>query len=1040
MKIYQKLCLWLLCLTLSATLHAQNITISGKISDEKGQPLEGASITSKDGKHSAVSNKEGFYSISVSNTIKELVYSFIGHDPQTITIGSKTIINVRLAESSQLMNEAIVIGYGTVKKSDLTGSVQRLSADELIRENPINIVQAMQGKLSGVNITQNDGAPGAGLSMRIRGSNSFTGGTEPLYVIDGVPFNNSNSGATPAAIGDDEKQTLNVLSFINVNDIESIDVLKDASATAIYGARGANGVVIITTKKGKAGKDRIDFNSNASISQVSKKLDVLNPYDYVQYQNLAYANMDKYDGTTSNLPFPNIEQYKDLDINWQNRVFRTGLSQNYSIAIAGGNENGTHSISFNYIDQEGIITNSNYNKLGISLNLHRNVGSRIKIGTSTTISRSYTHGVKTGTDKSDAASAGVIRSLMTYPTHNSVIEAFDGDGADYFITNPVIYVNDVLNKVTNLNLFTSNYLEVKITNALKFRQNIGFNYSSGLRDQYYPTSVYEGFSMKGWGLKADNIWNSLLSESLLTYTETFGNHSLNVVGGVTYENINSQWKRAEAKTFTNDFLRNENLEMGEVVMPVVGSRAEVTNISHLGRINYSYDDRYLITASFRNDGSSKFGDNNKFGFFPSAAVAWKVINEDFMKNVNTLSDLKLRLSYGVTGGAGIPSYGSLPKLVVNNYPFNGNLQSGLAYDVYSGPPNPDLRWERTEAYNVGLDFGILNNRITAVIDAYTKTTNDLLQYVSIPNSTGYTRKLINAGSVRNRGVEFMINAEVLKQKNFTWNSSFNISFNRNKILSLGGEHTQQFAGNISTSDAPFIQMVGQPIGALWGYIEDGYYDNEAEVLHDLQYTHQAPEIIRRMVGEIKYKNLDNDPSSITIDDRTLIGDVNPDYIFGFTNQFKYKNFDLSIFINGVQGNDIINMNKRFNANLGGNKNITYDMWNSAWAEGQDNSNVQNPKVMRQFWRSFLFSRRFVEDGSFVRLKNITVGYNLPLKNTEVIKSLRVALGVNNLLTITNYSGYDPEVNSYGDNPALFGVDLGGYPNARSYSLSLRCNF
>lgn len=1040
MKLYRKLCLWLLCLSLTATLHAQNISITGKITDEQGQPLEGASVSSKDGRFTSVSDKEGKYAISLPNTIKELVFSFVEKEAQTINIGNKTVINVRLQPNQQLMNEAIVIGYGTVKKSDLTGSVQRLSAEDLIRENPLNVVQAMQGKLAGVNITQNDGSPGAGLSMRIRGSNSFTGGTEPLYVIDGVPFNNSNSGATPAAIGEDEKQTLNILSFINPNDIESIDVLKDASATAIYGARGANGVVIITTKKGKAGKDRVDFNSNAGLAAVSKKIDVLNPYDYVQFQNLAYENANIFDGAGLTLPFQNIEEYKGMDINWQDQVFRTALSQNYSIGISGGNENGTHSISFNYIDQQGIIQNSDYNKLGLSLNLHRNIGSRIKIGTSTTISRSYTHGVKTGTDKSDAASAGVIRSLMTYPTHNSNVEAFDGSGADFFITNPVIYTNDVLNKVSNINLFTSNYLEVKITNALKFRQNIGFNYSSGLRDQYYPSTVFEGFSMKGWGLKADNIWNSFLSESLLTYTETFGKNSITAMGGMTYENIHSQWKRAEAKTFTNDFLKNENLQMGEVVMPVVGSRSEVTNISYIGRINYSYDDRFLFTASFRNDGSSKFGANNKFGFFPSAAVAWKIINENFMKDVDVLSDLKLRLSYGVTGGAGIPSYGSLPKLVVNNHPFNGNIQSGLAYDVWSGPPNPDLRWERTEAYNLGLDFGILNNRITGSIEAYTKTTNDLLQYVSIPNSTGYTRKLINSGSVRNRGIELMLNAEIIKQKDFSWSTNFNFAINRNKILSLGGSHDKQFAGNISTTDAPYVQMVGQPIGALWGYIEDGYYDNEAEVLHDLQYTNQAPEIIRRMVGEIKYKNLDNDPTSITIEDRTLIGDVNPRYTLGVTNQFKYKNFDMSFFVHAVQGNDVINMNKRFNANLGGNKNITYDMWNSAWTPGQDNSNVENPKIMRQFWRSFLFSRRFVEDGSFVRLRNVTVGYNVPLRNTEVIKSLRVAFAANNLFIITNYSGYDPEVNSYGDNPAMFGVDLGGYPNARSFNLSLRCNF
>ena len=410
-----------------------------------------------------------------------------------------------------------------------------------------------------------------------------------------------------------------------------------------------------------------------------------------------------------------------------------------------------------------------------------------------------------------------------------------------------------------------------------------------------------------------------------------------------------------------------------------------------------------------------------------------------MKGLKFVNDLKLRFSYGQTGNQGIGSYASLSKLSVYNYVFGGAIQTGLANDLFSGPANEKLKWETTSAYNLGLDVAMFNNRLNLQVEVYKKITDDLLQNLIIPSSTGFETKLVNSGSIQNKGLEVTLGGTVMKSKDFEWKSNFNIAFNRNKILSLSADVTEQYARNISTGDAPFIQTVGKPIGALYGYVEDGYYDNEAEVRNDPMYTNQGNSIILRTIGEIKYKNLDNDPTAITQSDRTFIGDVNPDYTFGFTNNFKYKRFDLSVFINGVQGNDIINMNTRFNANLGSNKNITQEMADGAWAAGQDNSNATGPKVMRQFFRTIFFSRRFIEDGSFVRVKNITLGYNLPLKS-KTISAMRVSVGVNNLLTFTNYSGYDPEINSYGDNPALFGVDLGGYPNSRTYNLSLRCNF
>jgi len=1042
MRILALRYLWLFFFLAATVVHAQERNITGTVSDEKGTALPGATVAVKNSKLSTMTSADGRFTLKIPATARVLVISYSGMEKEELSLGSKSSYAVILRPSITTLGDVVVVGYGTVRRSDVTGAATRLSREEFIRDNPTNILQALQGKLAGVNVTQNDGAPGAGISIRVRGSNSFLGGTEPLYVIDGVPFNNSNSGATPESIGSDEKQTLNALAFLNPNDIESIDILRDASATAIYGSRGANGVVLITTRKGRIGKDKVELFVNVGMSEVSKQINVLSPYEYGLYQNLSYANSNKYDGTSYTLPYTDTEldSLRSEHTNWQDMIFRRALMQQYSVNVSGASEAGSHSLSMNYVNQEGTIINSGYKKIGLSVNLSRNLGKKVKVGTSTALSNSVTRGVKTGTDKSDAASAGVIRSAITYPPTIREEEEFDGTGEGFFITNPVIYARDVLNKVSGVTIFSSNYAEASLLKWFKFRQNLGFNFGYNTRDQYYPRSVYEGFSVKGWGLKADNQWNSLVSESILSFNRKLLKHNIGFTAASTFERTNGQSKRSEAKTFPNDLLQNENMQAAEQILPVITNKYQSTLISFLGRVNYSYDDKYILSLSMRRDGSSKFGKDNKWAGFPSAGFAWKLHKEQFMQRLPLISNLILRLSYGQTGNQGIGSYASLSKLAVYNYPFNGGLQTGLADDVYAGPANSSLKWETTTAYNAGLDLGIMEGRFNLHVDLYRKETNNLLQFITTPSSTGFQRQLRNSGSVENKGVELSLDGSLIRKKDFQWKSQFNIAFNRNKILSLGSGLEKQFAANISTRDAPFIQVAGQPIGALYGYLEDGYFDNEAEVRNNQVYTNQPANIIRRMIGEIKYKNLDIDPTSISLNDRTIIGDVNPDYTFGFTNNFTYRNFDISLFINGVQGNDVVNMNTAFNGNLGTSKNVSSEVMQGAWDDSKDNSNATGPKVERQFWRTLLFSKRFIEDGSFVRIKNLTIGYTVPGKLIKGVSSIRVSAGVNNLYTFTNYSGYDPEINSYGDNPALFGVDLGGYPNTRSFNLSIRCGF
>jgi len=1037
----KKMFVFFLLFTALLTLQGQAQTkkITGKVLDEAGVPINGATVAVKNSKIVALSNEKGNFSIDLPAGATTLVVTFVGMETSEVKVANKTVVTVSLKSTASALADVVVIGYGTVKKSDLTGSAQRLNREDIMRDNPGNILQAMQGKLAGVNVTQNDGAPGAGLSIRVRGSNSFLGGTEPLYVIDGVPFNNSSSGTTPESLGGDEKQTLNALAFLNPNDIESIDVLKDASATAIYGSRGANGVVLITTRKGKVGKDKVEFNMTVGLAEVSKKLRMLTPMEYANFQNLSYQNANKYDGTNYSLLYPTPSLYESDNNSWQDRIFRKALTQQFSLNVSGASDAGSHNLTFGYVNQEGVIHTSGYKKINLSFNLNRNLGKIFRIGTSTSISNSMTNGVKTGTDKSDAASAGVVRSALTYPATISILDEYDGLGDD-FITNPYIYVNDVLNRVTATNIFSANYVEATLHKNLKFRQNIGFNYGANTRDQYYPRTVYEGFASKGWGLKSDNNWSSVVSESILTFNKKINNHSFTATAASTFEQNMGSSKRAEAKTFPNDLLQNENLQSAEQILPIVTNKYQSNLVSVLGRINYTYADKYVLSVSHRNDGSSKFGKDNKWAAFSSAGLAWKLHKESFISKIDAISELTLRASYGQTGNQGIGSYASLSKLAIYNYTFNGGIQTGLADDVYSGPANAQLKWETTTAYNAGLDLGLFKGRVNAHVDVYLKRTNDLLQYITTPASTGFQRQLRNSGSVENKGLEIALDATVVSHKDFQWKSSFNISFNRNKIISLGGDVKEQFASNISTRDAPFIQRAGLPIGTLYGYVEDGYFDNEAEVRSSLVYNGQPANIIRRMIGEVKYRNFDNDPTSISVNDRVVIGDVNPDYTFGFTNNFKYKSFDLSVFINGVQGNDIVNMNSVWNANIGTSKNVTLDMLNGAWKEGADNSNAIAPKPIRQFWRTLPFTRRFIEDGSFVRIKNVNLGYTLPAKLVKGINAIRVAVGVNNLYTFTKYTGFDPEINSYGDNPALFGVDLGGFPNSRTYNVTIKCNF
>ncbi|HWK05164.1 MAG TPA: TonB-dependent receptor [Puia sp.] len=1059
----RKLIFYLLISLLATTaitpvVFAQTRSVSGTVKDDKGNPLMGATVTVKNSKISTTSDAGGSFKISGPSNFKTLVVSYVGMATGEYVVPANGVLAVVLKPSSANLGDVVVVAYGTVKKTDMTGSIDVLKGADLLKGSPTNIVSGMQGKVAGAVISQSDGAPGAGLNITIRGSNSFLG-TQPLYVVDGIPYVVGSGDATPSSVSTGEQASVNALSFINPSDVESITVLKDASATAIYGSRGSNGVVIITTRKGKMGGDKVELNANVGMSKVIREIKMLDAFGYASMQNEAYSNANFFEPgpTPRGLPFPGETQQsptnpdstvyvkgpKDFighSTDWQKEIFQTGVTNNYSLNFSGASESGSYLISGSYLDQKGVISNSKFNQYGIRANITRNVKKWLVFGSNTNFTRSTNQMVKTNNEDLSGGVGVVKASLAFAPTAPLYDSGTNNFTAATQVSNPYVYVHAVKNQVLVSQIFSSNYLEATLAKGLTLRENVGISYYNNQREQYYPRTVYEGQSYLGLAYQSQGWYNSITSETILNYSKKLGDHALTFTAGTTYQDDQSTTKNQKASNFVNDQLQDNNLSGGvQSTYGLSNNRTKSDLVSFLGRITDNFKDRYLFTLSFRDDGTSKFAKRNRWSQFPSGAFAWRLSNEPFLQDrLGPVNDIKIRTSYGRTGNQGIGAYATLSKLVPYPYTFNGTVVSGYADDYYAGPGNENLKWETTDQYDAGIDVGILKNRITFTADFYYKRTHDLLQNITIPPSSGFGTQLVNRGEVENKGLDLSVSAIPVASPDFTWNLSGNISFNRNKILSLGGGVTEQFATRISTNgDQPFIQKIGQPIGALYGYVEQDIYKNEAEVRSDPAMAGQPNAIIARTVGEIRYKDLDHD-GAITAKDQTLIGNVNPKFTYGITNSFSYRNFDMSFLIQGVYGNDIINMNTYYLSNIGGFNNVTQKMWDERWTF-TNWENAKSPKAEQQYWRAFKFSRRFIENGTYIRLRNVSLGYNVRMK-THAIQTLRVFATANNLVTITKYSGYDPDINGYGDDPSRRGVDMGGYPSAKTYNLGVQCIF
>ena len=1058
--------LFVLCL-IGASIYAQSMKVTGKVVDGDGLEVIGASVVVKGAAGvGTITDLNGTYSLTVNDASKDvLVFSYVGMASQEIKVNGRSQINVTLKSDAVLLDEVVAIGYATVKRKDLTGSVASVNSKELSKIPTSDVTQALAGRMAGVQVMQSEGAPGASISIRVRGGISITQSNEPLYIIDGFPSEDGMSTLDPA-------------------EIESIDILKDASATAIYGARGANGVVVITTKSGAqgGGKATVTFDSYVGFKKIAKKLDVLSPYEFVKldYERKVYDQTDSQESWDAAVKsFETIYgKYSDIEANYANRegidwqdqtLGRTALTQNYRIGVSGGTDKLNYSMAYSYYDEEGAMVFSGSKKHNISFNLNSKVNDRLTV----TARMSFDHMRVEGMGTSEGGDRfNKMQHILQYrPTIG-----INGSDSDLLGDEDPLFVDDAGNVMQNPLLSAAEETKgkeyrtfqanggftFKIIKGLSFRNTTGMRYQTRRNDIFYGDKSVTGkrSSING---SIENIENgSFQTSNVLTYNWSNESNDLTVMAGQEFV---SKWTRnfkASASNFPNDEIGLGDLSLGLAGTPESYQNYDDKLLSFFTRVNYNYKEKYLFTASLRADGSSKFGKNNKWGYFPAFSAAWRMGEEEFIKNLNVFSDLKLRIGYGLAGNNRINSYQSLAIMGSVTYPNGDSTQSGYAS---SQVPNPELKWEANKTFNFGLDFGFFNQRLTISPEFYINRSSNLLLSAKLPDSSGYSSMVINAGETENKGIDLTINTVNIETKDFSWNTAITFSHNKNLVKKLTGEEVQLWEASFGYSQNTHIIGVNQPLGQMYGYVTDGLYQVEDFDYDAATKTYTLKDGIPYMgdkqnvqPGNWKFKNLDGSADNkITESDKTVIGNAYPIFYGGINNNFTYKNFDLSIFFTYSYGNDVFNATKLTNTKSAlDNKNVL-DVANSAnrWVlvndkgemitDPQELAAVNKGKTVasiidNEVGDTYIHSWA-VEDGSFLKLSNVTLGYTFPkawLKKLGVSKLRLYATG-SNLFTWTKYSGFDPEVSTMG-NGLTPGVDFGAYPKSRSFVFGINLAF
>ena len=991
--------------------------IAGVVTDESGAGLPGVSILIKGTQNGTTTDGSGNYKIDITGNGATLVFSFVGYVSQEVMAGNNSVLNIALKVDDKILNEIVVVGYGIVKKRDLTGSVVSIGSAEL-KEQPVSSFnQALQGRVSGVQVTNSSNAPGGGITIRVRGGNSISASNDPLYVIDGFPVTNPD----PASGASNSASFPNPLSSINPNDIESIEILKDASATAIYGSRGANGVVLVTTKRGKEGQTIIDFDAYYGVQRITKMLDLANAEEHTgakneQLRNLNFA--ERYGNPAS--AYPKKPSEYGVGTNWQKEIYRAAPIQNYQLSFSGGTDKIRYVVSGNYFNQDGIIITSNFKRYTSRINLDAKVSKRLKIGTNFTMTRSYNNSVnETGSNSlvSLAVRASPASPVFDATGNYQLLNVGSGSGFNS-VANPVAVARTTTNLLTTDRILSNIFGDINIATGLSAKISVGADILNTRRNIFYTPQTLLANTVNGYGSNGATNNINLLNENILTYTKNLDKHAFDVVAGVTFQSNREERSYAEAQDFPSYTLGSNNIGLANKPLPSRGSLTKWGLNSYLGRVNYRLLDRYLFTLTGRIDGSSRFGTNNKYGFFPSGAFAWRVTDENFMKGVKAITDLKLRVSYGITGNDGIGLYSSLSQYSTTRTVFG---DKEVLANQASRIANPDLRWEKTAQFDLGFDLGLASNRVLVTADYYIKTTTDLLLNVELPATTGFTSVTRNIGSMQNRGFELGINTINLDGA-FKWKTNGNISMNRNKVVKLN--NADQFL------QASSIVKVGQSVGSYYGNVFQGIWQTADEI--------KAAGTLARagdLPGAIRYKDVNGDGIFNEASDRQILGNGMPKFIFGLTNNFSFKGFDLSVFFQGVQGNKILNQTRKSMETSDPSDNMLRTMITGAWRADRPSNTLPS---IRQ-WRNTNTDSFYIEDGSFVRLKNVSLGYVLPVKKGWV-KRVRIYISGQNLRTFTKYRGYDPEVNSDFTSNVQYGFDNYAYPAARTYTAGASLSF
>ena len=1030
----------LLTLILTINLYAQNTTLKGVIVDETDTPLIGATVQVKGTSTGSITDFDGNYTIK-ANKGAVITFSYIGYKTQEIKFTGQPTVNIKMVPDNQTLDEVVVVGYGTMKRSDLTGSVASIAAKDVEGFKTSSVAGALGGQIAGVQITSTDGTPGAGFSINIRGVGTLTGDSSPLYIVDGFEVDD--------------------IDYLSNSDIESIEILKDASSSAIYGARAANGVVLISTKSGKIGKPIINYNGSASYRKISKKLDVLSPYEFVKLQGEVNSKYSDSYFKTGNDDNGNPYRYQSLDdyigvsgVNWQDETFNPTWSQDHSLSIMGGTEDTKYNASFSRYIENGIFKNSGFNKTTGKFRLDQKLSKSLSFNF--TVNYALTNREGVGTSGDSGRFNMLAQILSARPTgglkltdEELLASAIDPEmlesGESLAQVNPVKQTESVTNN-KRAEMWAGNASATwQIIKGLTFKTSGTYNTTNNRTDIFYKDGSKEAYrnGQKPYGrtqMGRDVRWTN---SNNLTWKQKVKKHNYDIMLGHEVSFKSTEYLLGEAMDFPFDNLGNDYLGLGATPSRVESSYSEKTLLSFFARGNYNYDNRYLFTATVRADGSTVFSNKNKWGFFPSFSAAWRVSEEAFMKDVEWVSNFKVRLGWGIVGNDRISNYLSMDLYEANKYGIGNNTVTVLTPKQLK---NANLKWEGASSVNLGVDLGFFDNRLNVTADFFIKDTKDLLLAQSLAHVTGFDSQMQNIGKIQNKGIELSFNSTNIQTRNFTWQTNFNISFIKNTLKGLASGVESMYArsgfdSNFTAYD--YIATVGQSLGLIYGYEFDGIYQSS-----DFYTTPDNQLILKEGItnnarygtvkpGVVKYKDQDGD-GIITTNDRTVIGNAMPKWYGGITNTFNYKGIDFCFMFQFNYGNDIYNATRLYaTQSRSGRRNMlaeVADRWSPTNASNKVPS--QDGYIVNDVYS------RFIEDGSFLRLKNITLGYTLPHKWTRKFHAskLRIYATGQNLFCISGYSGYDPEVNSASSNPMTPGLDWGAYPKSRVFTFGIDLQF